>query len=343
MAINMAVFNGDAFTAASMIEAINKRPYVPNMLDQIIKFEPVRVNTDTVWLGSENGKISLIRTTQRGAPIEMQDKLGKNLRPFGIPRLAKGDQLFAHQLANLMPWPNETETRTAIRKIDEMQTRLLDDLELTEEFHRLGALSGILLDADNSVITNYYTEFGISEPADIDLTLDNASMTIGELREKISTLVVMPIARASGSGNSPRFRINALCGDSFWFKLVGHPAVEKTYSSYAAASELREEKLWESYPLGGVTWWHYRGTDDGSTIAISTNKAKIFPVGVPGMFQHIMGPCNETFETMNQDGQRYYSFLEKDKSDKFQWVQPEVYAYPLFFNGRPDLVLTVTV
>lgn len=342
MPINMAVFGGDAFTQAAMIDALDKRPYVPGQLAQIMGFKPVRVNTDTVYLGTKNGRISLIRTTLRGAPIEMQTPKDKNLRPFRIPRLAKGDQLFAHELANLAPWDGETEEDAVARRIDEMQTDLLDDLSLTEEFHMMGALGGILYDSDGSVITNYYTEFGISVPSDVDLTLDNANMTIGELREKIGTLLVMPIARASGAGNSPRFRINAVCGDNFWFKLTGHPAIEKTYLNQVAAAELRDENLWDSFLFAGVRWWHYRGTDDGTTIAVSTNSAKVFPVGVPGMFQHVIGPCNEMFETMNQDGRRYYPMLIRDR-DRDQWVQPEIYSYPLFFNGRPDLVLTATI
>lgn len=340
--INMAVFNGNAFEQAAMIEAIDKRPYKPNMLDRIIRFKPVRVNTDTVYLGSKQGKISLIKTTLRGAPIEMAEKRGKNLRPFTIPRVAEGDQLFAHELANLAPWDGETEEDAVARRIDNMQAQLIDDVELTEEHMRLGALGGIVYDADGSVLHDYYDEFDIVQPAAVDLDLDNAAQTIGELREKIGTLLVIPIARASGAGNSPRFRINAVCGDNFWFKLTGHPAIEKTYLNQIAAAELRDEMLWESFNFAGVTWWHYRGTDDGTTVVVPTNTAKVFPVGVPGMFQHVIGPCNEMFETMNQDGRRYYPLLVRDK-DRDQWVQPEIYAYPLFFNGRPDLVLTAQI
>lgn len=340
MPISMAVFADDAFTQASMLRAIDKRPYKPNMLDRIIGFEPVPVATDHVYLGMSNSTISLIRTTQRGAPIEVGGPDTENLRPFKIPRIAKGRKLFAHELANLAPREGEGDVSAVARRIARMQEQNIDDVELTEEYHRLGALSGVLLDANGSVIVNYFNEFGIVAPADIDLDLDVANQTIGSLREKIGTLIVMPIARASGAGNSPRFAINALCGDAFWFKLTGHPAIEQTYLNQAAAADLRRETLWESFTFAGVTWWHYRGTDDGTTIAVATNKAKIFPVGVPGMFQHVMGPMNESLDLMNQEGRRYYPFLEKDKSEKAQWVQPEIYAYPLFFNGRPDLVLT---
>lgn len=343
MPISMAVFGDDAFTQASMIRGLDRRPYVPNQLDAVIGFEPVRVTTDTVYINSRQRYVNLIRTTLRGAPIEMGEPEDRNARPLRIPRIAKGDKLFAHELANIAPLDDETDVMAAAAQVARKQQKLIDDTEATFELMRLGALRGILLDTDGSTLVNFWTEFGISVPADIDLTLDNLALTIGALRASISTNVVMPLARASGAGNDPRFRVKALCGDAFWFALTGHPAIAATYMNYTAAAELRGEMLWESFMFGGVEWFHYRGTDDGSTIAVSTNKAHVFPTGVPGMWQHIMGPMNESIPLVNQPGRRYYPFLEKDKSDKQQWVQPEIYSYPLFVNARPDLVLTVTI
>ncbi len=343
MAISMAVFGGDAFTQASMIRGLDRRPYVPNMLDSVIGFEPVRATTDTVYVISRKRYVNLIRSSLRGAPIEMATPDDKDARPLRIPRFAKGDKLFSHELANIMPMEDETETDRAAAEVAKKQEKLIGDAEATFEFQRLGALNGIVLDTDGSTLVNFWTEFGITPPSDIDLTLDNAALTIGELRSAIATNVVMPIARASGAGNDPRFRVRALCGDAFWFALTGHPAIEKTYQNQAASAELRKENLWDVFTFAGVDWYHYRGTDDGSTIAISTNKAKVFAVGVPGMWQHVMGPMNESMPLVGQPGRRYYPFLEKDKSDKMQWVQPEIYAYPLFVNARPDLVLTVTI
>lgn len=343
MAISMAVFGGDAFTQASMIRGIDRRPYVPNQLDSIIGFEPVRATTDTVYVISRKRYVNLIRTTLRGAPIEMAQPDDKDARPLRIPRLAKGDKLFAHELANINPLEDETETDRAAAEVAKKQDKLIGDTEATFEFQRLGALNGLILDTDASTLVNFWTEFGITQPADIDLQLDDLTQTTGALRERIATTIVMPIARASGAGNDPRFRVKALCGDAFWFALTGHPAIEKTYLNYAAAAELRGEKLWDQFEFAGVLFVHYRGTDDGSKISIPTNKAKFFPVGVPGMWQHIMGPMNESMPLLNQPGRRYYPFLEKDKSEKQQWVQPEIYSYPLFLNARPDLVLTGTI
>lgn len=343
MPISMAVFGGDAFTQASMLRGLDRRPYIPNQLDAIIGFEPVRATTDTVYINSRQRYMKLIRSTLRGAPIEMAEPEDRNARPLRIPRIAKGDQLFAHELANIAPLDDETEEMAAAAQVARKQEKLIDDAEATFEFQRLGALNGLILDTDGSTLVNFWTEFGLVAPADIDLALDDATKTIGELRKAVATNIVMPIARASGAGNDPRFRVRALCGDDFWFALTGHPAIEKTYLNQVAAAELRNERLWESFDFGGVIWTHYRGTDDGTTIAIPSNKARVFPVGVPGMWQHVMGPMNESIPLIGQPGRRYYPFLKKDLSELQQWVQPEIYSYPLFVNARPDLVLTVTI
>lgn len=341
--ISMAVFDDDAFTVASQIEGIDKRPYIPSGLDDIMGFKPKPVSTDVVFIGQTNRTNGLIQSTLRGAPIEMRGRPGKGLRPVSIPRLAEGSQMMAHEFANLVPWPGDDQVDVVLAALREIQEDLIGDLEMTEEFMRLGALNGTILDKDGSTIIDYFTAFDIVAPSAVDLTLDNANMTIGELREKIGTLIVMPLTRGIGTGAAANVQIRAVCGDTFWFKLTGHPAVEKTYLNYAAAAELRGEKLWETYELGGVTWYHYRGTDDGTTIAINTNQAKVFPYGVRGMFQHIMGPANEFFEYLNKPGRRYYPYLIRDQSGRNQWVQPEIYAYPLFLNSRPDLVLTATI
>ena len=207
MPINMAVFDGDPFTQASMIQGIDTRDYIPSGLDSIVGFTPTRVTTDTVYIGQTNHVNGVIQTTLRGAPIEMREKPGKNMRPVSIPRIAEGDQLFAHELANMAPWDGETETDTAATVIAEMQESLIGDVEMTEEHMRLGALNGVVLDKDGSVIVDYYQEFEIVKPAAISLGLANAVMTIGELRENIGRLIVMPIVRGMKSGNAARLQV----------------------------------------------------------------------------------------------------------------------------------------
>lgn len=335
--ITMDIFNNDAFSVTSQIRSIEKKPYIPTGLDALVGFEPVPVSTDTVYVELKQGQINLIRTTLRGAPIEMGKPDSKNIRSFMLPRIAKGDQLMIHELANLRPFDGEGEVETVAARVDKMQNQLIADVEYTFEYHRLGALNGIVYDADGtSEIFNFYTAFGISPPSVIDLDLYNGSPTMGDLRTAVEELIVTPIEDAAQAGNAPNFAIRALCGHTFFNRLVNHPEIRQTYLNWSAAADLRNMPRYEVFPFAGVDWVRYRGTNQ---VGITSNQAKIFPTGVPGMFQHIMGPCNEMEETINQMGRRYYPIIERDPSAKKQWVQPEIYSYPGFMNLRPDLVL----
>ncbi|WP_334656737.1 major capsid protein [Sphingomonas panaciterrae] len=337
--ITFDVFNDPYFSVSSMLEGIDKMPYVPTGLDTLIGFEPEPVNTDTIQIEFRNGQLNLINTTLRGAPIEMGTEPAKAVRQFKLPRLAKGDQIFAHQIANLRPYDGEGEVETVGKVLARKQDQLIVDLEGTEEFHRLGALNGAVYNPNGSLIIDFYQEFGISQPAVIDLDLDASVHVPGKLRRDIDELIVTPIETASMAGNAPNFAIKALCSAAFFNRLVTHPDVEKTYLNYAAAAELRGMKRYEGFEFAGVTWIRYRGN---TQIGITANQCKIFPVGVPRMFKHVMGPCNERFETMHQMGRRYYPLLVRDK-DRDQWVQPEIYSYPGFLNLRPDLVLRAQI
>jgi hypothetical protein len=79
---------------------------------------------------------------------------------------------------NIRAFGSETELQQVQQEIADIMggpTGLRNSIELTHENMRLGAIQGILLDADGTVIRNWFTEFGISQPAEIDFDLDNAS------------------------------------------------------------------------------------------------------------------------------------------------------------------------
>jgi hypothetical protein len=332
------IFNNDAFSVTTMLEPVNRMPTAPSFLGSLGIFTDDPVNTDTVAIGMQEGQLTLIRTTERGAPIEMQERNPRDVRSFRLPRLAKGDKLRASELQGILPWPNETQVDAVAGRVADMQQRLKQDLEYTKEYHRLGALQGVLLDADGSVIYDYFDEWDITQPADIDL--NPLAATDGALRESI-TDVKRTLIRAAQNGGAGIRRVIGLAGDDFWDALVRSPEVRATYLNWTAASDLRNAEPFETFRYGGIDWINYQGSDDNTEIAIPANKAIVFPTGIPGMFRHIMGP-GETFETVNRMGKDVYPLIVRD-NDRNMWVQPEIYSYPLYLNSRPDLVLTVTV
>lgn len=342
--ITLDIFNNDAFAVTTMLEPVNKMPTEPGFLGSLGIFQPKGVSTTSVGVGMKEGRLDLIETTPRGSPIKMAEPRDKNVRNFNIPRVAKGDKLFAAELQNVVPDAGETEVDVAAAQLAEKQQQLKQDVEYTKEYHRLGALQGILLDADGSEIYDFYDEFGITQPAEIDMDLP--TLNDGDLRKRIVSQIKRPLIRAAKAGKQGSLkRIIGLAGDNFYDELVSNPEVRATYLQWQAAQELRgnngEGDAFETFKYGGVEWINYQGSDDNDTISIDDDDAVIFPVGVPGMFRHIMGP-GESFELVNRIGRDVYPLIVRDR-DRDMWVQPEIYSYPLFLNTRPDLILRATV
>jgi hypothetical protein len=333
--VHMDIFNNDAFSLASMTRGVEKMPTVPSFLGSLGLFESEGIETNIASIEQVGQTLQLIQTSQRGTEPGNGTTDRRSLRNFNIPRIAEKDQLFASEIQGIRAFGTESELETVVRKVAQKQQKMLRKVALTLEYHRLGAIQGKLLDADNSTIYDYFAEFGISEPTEVDFDLDNASPARGALMAKVKA-VKRTIIRALGMA-APGIRIIALCGDAFYDDFTSHPEVEKTYLNWNAASELRAGEVFSSFRWGEIEWVNYQGTDDNSTVAIGTDKVRFIVQGVPGLFRRINGP-GETFDTVNTIGRDIYSMLVRDEK-RNMWVQPEVYAYPLHICTRPEVLL----
>lgn len=332
---HMDIFNNDAFSLVSMTEGVERLPTVPHFLGSLGLFDSRGVETNIVSIENKAGTLKLIQTTQRGTQPPSRTTGKRALRNFNVPRIAEFDQLFAAEIQGIRAFGTDSELETVVTKIAQKQADLLVDVAATLEYHRLGAIQGILLDADGSTLYDYFSEFGISQPAEIDFDLDNAAPARGALMAKVKQ-VKRAIIRALGQA-APGIKVIGLCGDTFFDQLTSHTEVEKSYLNWQAAETLRDGEVFSTFRWGEVDWINYQGTDDNSTVAIGTDKVKFVVKGVPGLFRRFNGP-GETFETVNTIGRDLYSMLVRDK-DRNMWVQPEVYAYPLHICTRPEVLL----
>lgn len=343
----MNIFDNDAFSMVSMTTAIQKRPYVPNYLGTLGIFErtPIR-SIDAAVVMSDEGEITLVPTTPRGAPPYEQITKPQNIRSFRTPRIAIGDTIYAHELQGII-------SRAAIANgsmdmvLADIQTEMAYRLdgpnklrakqEATKEYMRLGAISGVVLDASGSTLYDWPTLFGVSLPTEIDFDLDNGSPVMGALLTKVTELH-RDILRAAKAGNDPSIRVLGLAGDAFYDALIAHPEVRQTYLNWQAAADLRGSRPFGTFVFGGIEWVNFRGTDDESTISINTDKVKFIPIGVPGLFQEILAPA-ETFDFINTPGLPLYVMTIRDK-DRNQWVRLETYSYPMYICSRPEVLFS---
>ena len=330
---NMDIFNADPFRAVSMTKAVDRLGHVPAILGDIPGlFEPVRVRTTDVFIEERGSSPALIQTDERGAPPRRRTESARSVRSFKTTRISQADTLTADQVAGIRAFGTETELQQVQQEVARKQMLCNRNIQLTKEHMRLGAVQGIVVDADGSVIYDWAGELGQTIPTEIDFDLDAADPESGIIRKKCNQVSRSITRNLQGMGGG-QVRIMGLCGDDFWDDMTAHPEVRETYLNTQEAADLREGNAWESFRYGSITFSNYRGTDDGSTVAVPPDKCKFFPVGA-GIFQRAQAPA-ETFDFVNTPGQDMYSWLVRDR-DRNAWVDIEMYTYPLYVCVQPS-------
>lgn len=347
----MDIFNQDAFRAGEMIGTVEKLPYAPGLLRAMGIFTPKPVRTEFVALESRDGGLAIIPTTPRGAPLPQAVRNRRKLRRFDTVRIAKADSIRAAEIQGIRAFGSTTELQQVQEIVVERQLGLRSDMELTQEMHRLGAIQGKVLDADGTIIYDWFEEWGIEEPDAIEFKLDTASTDV----EQVCRAVLRKMRRASKGLWRFGSYAAALCGDAFFDKLTGHKSVRETYLNQAEASSLRQAfgaaatnltGAFAVFQYGGILFINYRGTDDFddeapagtlNAIGIKSNEAKFFPVNAPGVFVEARSP-GESFDMVNQPGRELYPMLIRDEK-RNQYVDVELYSYPLFMCVRPEMLM----
>lgn len=328
------VFNADPFSMAELTGAVNKMPRVPTLIGDMGLFVPKSIRTEIASFDQKEGSIGLIQTSARGAPLSPRVRDSRTMRHISSPRIAKSDTLFASELANLRAFGSESELAVVQTEVSDRLSNLVADVNLTWENMRLGAVQGIVLDADGSTLYSLYDLFDVTQQTEVDFDLDNASPASGALRKKCSEMI-RACRRAAGNGwVRGRTYLTGLCDDTFWDQLIAHTEVRATYLNQVAAAELRGEAASGVLDFGGIKFMHYDGTDDNTTVKVPTGTCKFFPTETAGDFWQAVLTPGEFFPTINQPGQALYALTIPDR-DREAWVKMEVYSYPLFICTRP--------
>ena len=206
-------------------------------------------------------------------------------------------------------------------------------MDLTLEYHRLGALKGQVLDADGSLILDVYSAFGMTQEV-IDTDLDNQANV--DPKTFIFNLKAAMKAKLGGRSFS---RIRVMCSMSFFTKLISAEKMKKAWELYNQNAFARTDQIAAGdFEWMGVIFEIYDGSIGGVDL-IEEDTAYAYPEGVPGMFQTAFAPA-DYIETVNTEGQAFYAKQELMKFGK--GIEGEAQSNPLTFNSLPEAVLKLT-
>lgn len=336
----MNVFEQDAFSVISLTDAINNLPFVPGRAGQVVDWNERGITTTSVMIEERDGVLQLLNPTPRGGPGETKAKDKRRARSLLVPHYQHDDSINADEVQGVRAFGSETEVQSVMGLVNQrLQDAVSLVLDPTLEYQRLGAIKGLILNADGTTLYDLFTEFGVSQEPEIDFDLDNANPASGALRKKCASAVRTIADNLGGVGF---VGVHAFCGDAFFDDLLAHKEVIESYKGTPMASVLREgyvypngNKVYGAFEFGGIVWENYRGKN-GANAMVDADKCHIFPVGVPGLFRTVYAPA-DYIETVNTVGLPRYSKLWAAPNGKAVYIESQ--SNPLSYCTRPKVLL----
>lgn len=324
------VFKADAFSTASLTAAINKAPYKPGRLGALGLFKPVPITTTTAQVEEREGKLSLLMTSPRGVIPQVNTRSDRKMRSLIVPHISAEDNVWADEVSGIRSFGSETDVETVSELVANRLEAFRQSVEITHEYHRIGALLGNVLDGDGStVLYNLFDEFEITE-AEVEFVFGTDDMKMKSLE------VIRKVEDALGA--TPYQYIHAFCGDEFFDNLISDATVRDIFRAYQDSGRFGLTQQRGGFEFAGIVWENYRGKI-GNVDFIPTDKARFVPIGVPDLFHAIYAPANFV-ETVNTPGKPVYA--KQKAKDWDMGVDILIQSNPLHVCNRPGTLVTGT-
>ncbi|PIQ13889.1 MAG: major capsid protein E [Hydrogenophilales bacterium CG_4_9_14_3_um_filter_59_35] len=329
-------FSSPAFTMANLTAAINLLPNRYGRLESLNLFPAKPVRFRQILIEERNGVLNLLPTLPVGSPgtVGVRDK--RKMRSFIVPHIPHDDVVLPEEVQGIRAFGSETDMETIAGVLARHLETMRNKHAITLEHLRIGALKGVILDADGSTLYDLFDEFDIT-PKSINFVLATDTTNV---RQKCIDALAHIEENLQGEFMTS---VRCLCSPEFFAKLVGHPKVEKAYENFQQGAILRDD-VRSGFTFGGIVFEEYRGqaTDGNGTSRrfIAAGEAHCFPVGTVDTFGTYFSPADFN-ETVNTLGQPLYA---KQESRKFErGTDLHTQSNPLPMCHRPGVLVKLTM
>jgi len=331
-------FDVDAFGAVELTKAINILPNNYGLLEKRNVFPERGVMSRTVLIEEQNGVLSLLPTMPVGSK-GTQNKQGKRkMRSLVIPHIPMDDSIMPEEYAGVREFGSAAGLKTLASIMNQHLQTGRNKFGITLEYLRIGALKGLILDADASELYNLYTEFGITAK-----TINFALTTPGtNVMDKCRELIRHVEDNALGEVFAG---VRVLVSEEFFDAFIAHANVEKFWVNHLKAVEFAEGNSdpRKGFRFGGLIFEEYRGkaTDGNGTTRrfIAEAEGHAYPTGTMNAFETVLAP-GDFLETTNQLGQLLYAKQEARKFNR--GIDIHMQSNPLPICYRPGMLVKVT-
>lgn len=289
------IFHDDAFSAVSLTDAVTTIPNSYGLINDLGIFRDEPIATRTAVIALQNGILNILPTRQLGAPPTFGNSPKAKYKSFVVPHIPHNDAVLADDVRGrfaLIPGQGPRQLMTAIDLVNDKLDEIRAKHAITLENLRMGALKGQLLDADGSLIYDFFAEFGITQKV-FDFKLGDPATNVGAICTAVSRYMQLNLLGDTMTS------VKALCSPTFMDRLTSHPSVVNAYNFYMGTNPNRDD-VRQNFPFKGIQFEEYIGygthlNEDSTTTQvpfIPDGDVRFFPLGTRSTFSNYWGPPN---------------------------------------------------
>ena len=281
-------FATDAFDMVALTAAINKIPNTYGRLEQLNLMPPQGVRLRTIIIEEMSGVLNLLPTQPVGAPGTVGVTGKRKVRSFVIPHIPHDDTVLPEEVQGIRAFGSETETDALANLLAQKLQNMRNKHAITLEHLRMGALKGVILDADGSTLYDLYSQFGIT-PKTVSFVLTNSATEV--------LTKVLEVKRHIEDNLKGEFMtgIMCLCSQGFFDAFTTHAKVKEAFMYFQRNQQLGNDYR-TGFTFGGITFEEYRGqaTDAAGNVRkfIADDEAHFFPLGTANTFRTHFAPAD---------------------------------------------------
>ena len=330
--MNLGLFADDKFTLQELTAAINEQQPLPTRLASLGLFDEEGVATLVVNVERNADTLSLVPAGTRG-------RIGSNptggssrsVIPFNTVHLPTSASIGADDIQNLRAFGQGSELEALVSYVTKRQAKMRRRIDATIEYQRIGAIKGMVVDADGAtVLADLYQAFQLEQQVH-KMALDVEGT---DVRQK----VVDGLRKMEdGLGDATYTSARIFAGREFFDSFTGHPKVEAAFNRWADGEFLRSD-VRSGFPFAGVQIEEYRGAIGGVPF-IAPDEAYLVPEGVQDLFITRFAPADYP-ETANTIGLPLYSKMWASEGGKSQNLEAQ--SNPISLCTRPRAIVRLT-
>lgn len=237
-------FSNPAFSMAALTAAINILPNRYGRLEELNLMPAKPVRQRQIVVEEMNGVLNLLPTLPPGSPGTVGVRGKRKLRSFVVPHIPHDDVVLPEEVQGIRAFGSETETETVAGVIARHLETMRNKHAITLEHLRMGALKGVILDADGSVLYDLFDAFEIVQQT-VNFELGTAGTNV---KAKCTTVLATIEENLKGEFMNG---VHCLCSPEFFAALTGHAKVEKAFENWQNGAILIND-VRRGFTYGGI-------------------------------------------------------------------------------------------